>query len=71
MISKSKTEYNDYDFGAREHGVNRERHVMKLSWDEECEVEGFKYLQSVSKVFLFILFFIEFFPNIWDCPLYS
>ena len=46
-ISRSKTEYIEYDFGEREHRGNRERLEIKLSGDVVGEVERFKYLGSV------------------------
>jgi len=47
-ISRSKTEYIKFNFGARLHGRNREMQVMKTNGDVVSDVvERFKYQGTV------------------------
>lgn len=45
--SRDKTEYIEYGFGERKHGVNRERQIMELSWDEVSDLKRHKNVASI------------------------
>jgi len=43
------SEHIEFYLGGRVHGVNRNKHVMKMSGDVVGDIERFEYLRSVSQ----------------------